>query len=276
MNEETKAVQTADDEWGDIEIDETDIVADKAEEQDAAPENDTADQQDAEGENAEAAETDTEAEREADQFTLKHLDEVRTVSREEIIPLAQKGMDYDRIRQKLDDLTAEKSRADQSLSILSELAGAAGFSDVNAFLDEVKAERLSKAEDMDMAAARSRVALERREKALADREAALNAEKQTAETARTEADRRNREALAFAGEYPDVKPTDIPPEVWEDVKKGETLVGAYRKYENAKLKAALAAKEKEAENRAKSAGSRQGDGPLTKQDEIDLIWNSTE
>lgn len=35
-------------------------------------------------------------------FTLKHLDEVSTVSREKVIELAQKGLDYDRVRAKLD------------------------------------------------------------------------------------------------------------------------------------------------------------------------------
>lgn len=37
-------------------------------------------------------------------FTLKHLGETHRVSREEVITLAQKGMDYDRIRQKHDHL----------------------------------------------------------------------------------------------------------------------------------------------------------------------------
>jgi hypothetical protein len=35
-------------------------------------------------------------------FTLKHLGEVRTVGRDEVITLAQKGLDYDRIRGKYD------------------------------------------------------------------------------------------------------------------------------------------------------------------------------
>ena len=37
-------------------------------------------------------------------FTLKHLDEQREVSREELIALAQKGLDYDRIRADRDRL----------------------------------------------------------------------------------------------------------------------------------------------------------------------------
>ena len=43
------------------------------------------------------------AEPKADQFTLKHLDEVKVVGRDEVVSLAQKGMDYDRIRGKLNE-----------------------------------------------------------------------------------------------------------------------------------------------------------------------------
>lgn len=43
-----------------------------------------------------------------DRFELKHLDEVRTVSRDEVIALAQKGLDYDRIRAKYDALRADQ------------------------------------------------------------------------------------------------------------------------------------------------------------------------
>lgn len=52
-------------------------------------------------------------------FTLKHLDEVKNVSRDEVVTLAQKGLDYDRIRTKLDHLTGppnDGSRAAQRRS----------------------------------------------------------------------------------------------------------------------------------------------------------------
>ncbi len=40
---------------------------------------------------------------EAESFTLRHLGETKNVGREELIALAQKGLDYDRIRGKLGD-----------------------------------------------------------------------------------------------------------------------------------------------------------------------------
>ena len=37
-------------------------------------------------------------------FPLKYMDEIRTVNREEVTTLAQKGMDYDRVRSERDQL----------------------------------------------------------------------------------------------------------------------------------------------------------------------------
>lgn len=44
---------------------------------------------------------------EPESFTLRHLGETKNVGREEVIALAQKGMDYDRIRSKLGDASRE-------------------------------------------------------------------------------------------------------------------------------------------------------------------------
>lgn len=44
---------------------------------------------------------------EAESFTLRHLGETKSVGRDEVIALAQKGMDYDRIRGKLGDASRE-------------------------------------------------------------------------------------------------------------------------------------------------------------------------
>ena len=48
-----------------------------------------------------------EPEREPESYTLRHLGETKNVGREEVIALAQKGMDYDRIRSKLGDASRE-------------------------------------------------------------------------------------------------------------------------------------------------------------------------
>ncbi len=57
-------------------------------------------------------------------FTLKHLDEVKNVSREEVITLAQKGLDYDRIRTRLDQAASGADAQDPAARKRAEEAGA--------------------------------------------------------------------------------------------------------------------------------------------------------
>jgi hypothetical protein len=58
-------------------------------------------------------------------------------------------------------------------------------------------------------------------------------EKQTAEQKAAE----SKMYSDFLEAYPDVKPTDIPPEVWKEVKAGKNLTDAYVRHENKLLKA---------------------------------------
>lgn len=53
----------------------------------------------------------TAADERAETFTLKHLEEVRTVDRDEVIRLAQQGLDYQRIRTDRDRLRALRGEA---------------------------------------------------------------------------------------------------------------------------------------------------------------------
>lgn len=94
---------------------------DIAEQNTAADSGENADRQD-----AAAEDTAPEAEAETDRFTLKHLDEVRTVSRDEVIALAQKGLDYDRIRAKYDALRADQPESAGQKSPVQEPAAEAG------------------------------------------------------------------------------------------------------------------------------------------------------
>lgn len=65
---------------------------------------------------------------------------------------------------------------------------------------------------------------------------------------------------AFVREYPEIKPEDIPSEVWQRAQEENSLVSAYRRYEIETLKAKLAALEKNAENEKNAVGPAAGDG----------------
>lgn len=226
----------------------------------ATPETDPADQQEpAEGE-GDTGETEKE---ETDQFTLKHLDEVKTVSKEEVVTLAQKGMDYDRLKQKSEErymaLESEKKLMESRIAIFDEIAKQGGFSDVGELIDNIQAEQLAQRTGVDTETALRQVRLERREKALAEKEKQLTSE-------RTSQNKVDEDARAFVEKHPNVDFGAIPKEVWDRVNAGESLLSAYDSFmadkeqkelaaENERLKAELEAAKKNAENKARSTGS---------------------
>ena len=91
--------------------------------------------------------------------------------------------------------------------------------------------------------------------------------------------RRNRAAnampngqiyAAFVEEYPDVRPEDIPQQVWEWAQQEGSLVSAYRKWEIAELRDELAALEMNQKNRRAAVGPAQSDGEPTGVDPVTL------
>ena len=91
--------------------------------------------------------------------------------------------------------------------------------------------------------------------------------------------RRNRAAnampngqiyAAFVEEYPDVRPENIPQQVWEWAQQEGSLVSAYRKWEIAELRDELAALEMNQKNRRAAVGPAQSDGEPTGVDPVTL------
>lgn len=91
--------------------------------------------------------------------------------------------------------------------------------------------------------------------------------------------RRNRAAAgvpggqiyaAFVEEYPDVRPEDIPPEVWEWAQAEGSLVSAYRKWELLTLKDELAALQMNRKNQKAAVGPAKGDGEPAGVDPVTL------
>ncbi len=64
----------------------------------------------------------------------------------------------------------------------------------------------------------------------------------------------------FAGAYPDMKPTDIPEEVWQEAERTGDLLGAYRLYEIRQLRQELEDLKTNQKNRALDVGSARSDG----------------
>ena len=219
---------------------------------------------------------------EPETFTLKHLDETRTVGRDEVVSLAQKGMDYDRIRGKLDDVNAELA------DLKDWLTRYANGQDLTEFRDNVDAGILAKQQGIDVKTAKERIKLDRERKA-------LDAERQKAANAESEAEAQKKRAAddirEFSEKFPEIsaklaKDRDaVPKEVWDAVRRGERLVDAYDKYNTKQTIEALQRRNKELEeqvkvreqnekNAARSTGSQKSVGDTDYVDLIEAGWNS--
>jgi len=244
-----------------------------------------ADQQEADGNEGGEADEGSEGESKGDEgssdqgesFILKHLGEEKSVGRDEVVQLAQKGMDYDRIREKWDGIKDDVQRLRMYEGFLAELAEARG-GDIESLIDETRTRTLlaraeAKGEELTPAAAAAQAVKMRTDfmpgTTGADPEAARQ------EKGRQETER-------FLKAYPDVQATDIPKEVWEAVNEnGGDLLGAYRDFENKKMKEDIKKLQKELDdvkqqkkNKARSTGSTKSAGSSAGRDAFDEGWDS--
>lgn len=198
----------------------------------------------------------------AETFTLKHLDEVRQVGKEEVVSLAQKGLDYDRIRTERDELRQYRQEADPALALVK------GYAEKNAmtvgeYIDYCRRQELV-AQGVNEPTARAQVELEKRQ---ARMEAQTRAEAEAQrrqeailQQARERQESRKRDMTAFLEAFPGVKGEDVPREVWAKVAAGESLVTAYTMYQNQQLQLQLAAQRQNRENAARTPGSMSTQG----------------
>lgn len=229
----------------------------------------------------EAAENGSEA---GDQrFELVYMQQPRTVGREEVIALAQKGLDYDRVTQQRDELrqAAEAvgglENVREFAGLMSELAQSGGMT-VEQVIDSTRAGIISRRDKVDMNVATERAKLQRLQNTVEARNR-REAEEQTRATA--EKDRQNAQFGAFMKAYPQVKPEEVPQEVWDAFRAGEDLVSAYSRYdakraraEAAQLREQIETLRKNSTNREKAAPSQQTAGVENgKTDPFDEGWD---
>lgn len=211
-------------------------------------------------------------------WTLNHLGESRTVGEADMVVLAQKGLDYDRIRTKYDE-----SRP--VMELFNQFARKAGMT-VPDYVAYIRTQA-KKATGMSEADAKRTVELEDREAAVAAKEDAeaqrRNAANQAAAAQQSADARRRADVLEFQKIFPDVArdPKSIPQEVWAEVRGGTTLTAAYTRYALAQAKAAQQAAEHKAEaaaqnqkNAARTTGSMKSAGNSAGKDPFLEGWES--
>lgn len=214
-------------------------------------------------------------------FTLKNRDETRQVSREELIAMAQKGWDYDNVRQERDQLRQYREENRQAVEFLESIARQNGM-DVQGYLREVQKRELMRTGLSEDEAGRE-LQMRQREAQIQKDRAELDARQQAEQSAQRQAaekeSRVRNDIAAFFKAYPAVKPADIPKEVWDSVNRGESLVAAYARNEAAQLKAKaqqleaeVSALKQNQSNARRTPGSLGGNSG-TELDEIDRLWN---
>lgn len=270
-----------DDDWTDGE--EAVTAAEESEGTEADADQQEADGTEGEERNGESEEGKSEGnEGDSDQstsFTLRHLGEERTVDREEVISLAQKGMDYDRIREKWDGVKDDVQRLRMYEGFLKELADARGDGNIEALIDETRTRSLiaqakAKGEDLDASVAAAQ-AVRKRLQGMGQQDPAAAQQNEEALMAK------RREAVdLFRSTYKDVKAEDIPKEVWDEADKTLDLIGPYQRYlnkkleaDNKRLKEELEQAKQQQKNKERSMGSSRSVGKAATRDPGDEGWD---
>ena len=200
---------------------------------------------------------------------VTYMNETRTLSRDEAVQLAQKGMDYDRIRQKWND-------ARETILFIDEQAKAAGMNRTD-FVNFLRVEA-KKSQGVSEEEAQRTVDLENREAVIHEQEAAerqrLEDQQAQQRAAQEQQARRDADFRRFAQKFPDVDAKTIGPDVWERVGKGESLTEIWLEKENDRLKQEQAVAEQNAKNAGRSTGSMASSGGETMhKDPFDEGWD---
>ena len=196
-----------------------------------------------------------------EQFSLKVNGNTYQVPREKMTELAQKGMDYDRVRQQRDAARAFQQENESTIASVKALAESVspGMT-ISDLIDRMRVNMLV-AQDVPEAVATERVARENAERMLREKSDAESAEA-------TKKERVNAEIRDFQAKYPgvDVSEREIR-EMSGDLAAGMSFVEAYQKRQLQEKESALEslrrqleAEKKNNQNRASSPGSQSDAG----------------
>lgn len=217
-------------------------------------------------------------------FTLKVNKEERQVSRDEVISLAQKGADYDRVKEQLTQSKAALQEAQASAAgnqaaydALKELAEASGV-DMPTMIDNLK-RSLLKSQGLSDDAITERLA---RQKLETENAALKKAQEESKPAQESAQERAQRELADFRKKYPDVELTkELVQSLTPDVQSGMSFTEAYQKHQQtaaeqeiARLKQELEAEKQNKSNRARSLGSQKDSGGRKQKSEFEEFENA--
>lgn len=261
-------------------LDEAD-AADEDEEEESE-DYDEADQPEAEESTQEQGEAQEKTE-DTQLFKVKHLGQEIELTMEQMIENAQKGLDYDRIRQDRDTL-----KSSRKLQLLEDLAKDSGYEDVDAFVENFyenleesrvieRADQLSAERGIDFETAAEIAKMERENEKL--KKTMQEAEKVKAKSADQQKQAVNDFNALFA-KFPEIKEQytsfdKLPESFRQKVAQGEQPLLAWNNYLLELKDMELKQKEKELEivknnqkNKKRSVGSAKGAGQAKETDDF--------
>ena len=261
-------------------LDEADAADEDEAEAEESEDYDEADQPEAEESTQEQGEAQTE---DTQLFKVKHLGQEIELTMEQMIENAQKGLDYDRIRQDRDTL-----KSSRKMQLLEDLARDSGYDDVDAFVENFY-ENLEESRVIDRAeeiAAKRGIDFETAaELAKAEREnEKLKQKMQEAEKVKAKSADQQKQAVndfnALFAKFPEIKEQytsfdKLPESFRQKVAQGEQPLLAWNNYLLELKDMELKQKEKELEivknnqkNKKRSVGSAKGAGQAKETDDF--------
>lgn len=277
-NENTPVNSVVDEDWGEISLDDifTAEAEPEAEETTGEGTEENADPEANQQTGGEDEESHDDADT-AESFVLKHLGTEQTVGRDEVIALAQKGLDYSRIRDKLQTSETEKSEIAEKLSYFEKLADSQGKT-LDQFIEATAAALRADEKKIPYEDALREVQFEFEKSKFAKEK--TDWEKSRSDT-ETEENTRQADIDAFMAKYPEAaaKPDSIPKEVWAEAEK-TSLTEAYGNYmakqkdaEIASLRKQLEQEKQYRKNKESSTGSQATDNSGEKDTFFETLWN---
>lgn len=192
----------------------------------------------------ESVEDTTEAEKvtESPKVKLKYNHEEKEYSLDDVVPLAQKGLNYDKLQERLNEIQNNPALAKHSE--VEEISQLLGYQTIDELIEDMKEthyKRTAETQGLTPAQIRKEYELSQKEKAIQAKETT------TAQQAKT-----NKMYADFATNFPDTKAEMIKPETWTKVNAGMDLSTAYTMQQNQDLQAELKIFKQNAENAKKA------------------------
>lgn len=180
--------------------------------------------------------------------------EVQISSIDDVVTNYQKGLNYDRIQDKVKSYEESKT-----MQYINEKAKELGFKTTDDYIESVKQFEIKQKEEKKQADIEemlergipddvAKEIIETRE--LREHLKQQEAEIQKYKDEQKSAELKQQEQIEFLKAYPDIKVEDIPAEVFQSTKDGKSLLTAYIEHENKQLKTLLEQREKQDTNKS--------------------------